>query len=161
MKYVMVLALLGHGAGHVMGFLAAWTKLPMGFVDQPWVFGGDIMIQTAIGRVFGLVWLVALVGFIGANSKNHIVSRCFPAGVVERPGYCQFSDLDRGDCAVVEHCHTECEGLAPSCGCAHPSCAVGSLARSDRARHWIGGTTSLRTCCSGGACGFVESLLAL
>ena len=66
-KYVVVLVLLAHGVGHVMGFLAAWTKLPMGFVDRPWVFGGDVKIQTAIGRVFGLVWLVALVGFVGAG----------------------------------------------------------------------------------------------
>ena len=66
-KYIVVLVLLGHGAGHVMGFLAAWTKLPMGFVDRSWVFGGDVKIQTAIGRAFGLVWLVALVGFIGAG----------------------------------------------------------------------------------------------
>ena len=66
-KYVIVLALLAHGIGHVMGFLAAWTKLPMGFVDRPWVFGGEVKIQTAIGRIFGLLWLVALVGFVGAG----------------------------------------------------------------------------------------------
>ena len=66
-KYVVVLVLLGHGAGHVMGFLAAWTKLPMGFADRPWVFGGDVKIQTAVGRAFGLVWLIALAGFIGAG----------------------------------------------------------------------------------------------
>ena len=66
-RYVIVLALLAHGIGHVMGFLAAWTKLPMGFVDRSWVLGGDVKIQTAIGRAFGLIWLVALVGFIGAG----------------------------------------------------------------------------------------------
>ena len=66
-KYIVVLALLGHGAGHAMGFLAAWTRFPMGFVDRPWVFGGDVTIQTAVGRAFGLIWLVALVGFIGTG----------------------------------------------------------------------------------------------
>ena len=55
-KYIVVLALLGHGAGHAMGF-----------VDRPWVFGGDVTIQTAVGRAFGLIWLVALVGFIGTG----------------------------------------------------------------------------------------------
>lgn len=66
-KYVVVLVLLFHGAGHVMGFLAAWTKLPMGFVDRPWVFGGDVKIDTPVGRAFGLIWLVALVGFLAAG----------------------------------------------------------------------------------------------
>ena len=66
-KYVVVLVLLAHGAGHAMGFLASWTKLPMGFVDRPWVFGRAIKIQTPIGRAFGLLWLVALAGFIAAG----------------------------------------------------------------------------------------------
>jgi hypothetical protein len=38
----------------------------MGFTDRPWVFGGAVRIQTAVGRSFGLLWLVALIGFIGA-----------------------------------------------------------------------------------------------
>ena len=66
-KYAVILALLFHGAGHAMGFLAAWTKVPMGFVDRPWVFGGDVKIDTPVGRVFGLIWLAALVGFIAAG----------------------------------------------------------------------------------------------
>jgi hypothetical protein len=66
-KYVVILVLLFHGGGHALGFLAAWTRLPMGFTDRPWVFGGDVKIDTAVGRVFGLIWLVALVGFIAAG----------------------------------------------------------------------------------------------
>ena len=66
-KYAVVLVLLFHGIGHALGFLASWTKLPMGFVDQPWVFGGNIKIDTAVGRIFGVFWLVALVGFISAG----------------------------------------------------------------------------------------------
>jgi hypothetical protein len=66
-KYAIVLILLAHGAGHAMGFLAAWTRLPMGFVDRPWVFGGDVKIETPIGRAFGLFWLGALGGFVAAG----------------------------------------------------------------------------------------------
>ncbi len=65
-KYVVALALLGHGTGHALGFLAAWTELPMGFRDHAWIFGGDVKMDTAAGRVFGLLWLAALAGFIGA-----------------------------------------------------------------------------------------------
>ncbi len=66
MRYIVALALLGHGAGHAIGFLAAWTDLPMGFRDNPWVFGGDVKIQTGLGRAFGILWLAALASFIGA-----------------------------------------------------------------------------------------------
>lgn len=65
-KYIVALALLGHGVGHSLGFLAAWTELPMGFRDHSWVFGGDVKIETGIGRGFGILWLAALAGFIGA-----------------------------------------------------------------------------------------------
>lgn len=65
-KYLIFLALLGHGAGHALGFLAAWTRLPMGFKDRPWLLGGDVGIQSGVGRAFGLLWLAALAGFIAA-----------------------------------------------------------------------------------------------
>lgn len=65
-KYVVALALLGHGAGHALGFLAAWTDLPMGFREAPWIFGGDVEIRTPVGRAFGLLWLAALAGFVVA-----------------------------------------------------------------------------------------------
>jgi hypothetical protein len=65
-KYIVALTLLGHGAGHALGFLAAWTDLPMGFREDPWIFGGDVNIQTPVGRAFGLLWFAALAGFIGA-----------------------------------------------------------------------------------------------
>jgi hypothetical protein len=39
----------------------------MGFVDRPWVLGGEVKIDSAIGRIFGLIWLAALVGFVAAG----------------------------------------------------------------------------------------------
>jgi hypothetical protein len=66
LKYLVVLVLLAHGIGHVMGFLAAWTSLPMGFTARPWLLSGDVTVQSAIGRAFGLLWLVAMVGTVGA-----------------------------------------------------------------------------------------------
>jgi hypothetical protein len=65
-RYIVALVLLGHGAGHALGFLAAWTELPMGFRDRPWILGEDVKIQTAVGRAFGFLWFAALAGFIGA-----------------------------------------------------------------------------------------------
>lgn len=65
-RYIVALALFGHGVGHSLGFLAAWTRVPVGFRDQPWIFGEGVQIDGGIGRGFGLLWLGALAGFVGA-----------------------------------------------------------------------------------------------
>lgn len=63
---VLVLTLLGHGIGHVMGFLASWTNLPMGFTQSSWIFTKDILIQSHVGKAFGILWLVSMVAFIAS-----------------------------------------------------------------------------------------------
>lgn len=65
-KTIVALVLLGHGIGHIMGFLAAWTSIPMGFTDRPWLLG-DAAIDSGLGRAFGVIWLVALAGFVAAG----------------------------------------------------------------------------------------------
>jgi hypothetical protein len=52
-RYVVLLVLLAHGISHMAGFLATWTDAPLGF-------------NAPISRAFGLLWLVALVAFLGA-----------------------------------------------------------------------------------------------
>ncbi|NIM95805.1 MAG: hypothetical protein GTO18_19060 [Anaerolineales bacterium] len=63
---VVGIILLVHGIGHIMGFLASWTNLPMGFTDRPWIFSGGIHMKSVVGKVFGLLWLVAMIGFIAS-----------------------------------------------------------------------------------------------
>jgi len=63
---LLALTLLGHGIGHVMGFLASWTDLPMGFTKSPWIFSRDIAIQSSVGRAFGILWLISMGAFIAA-----------------------------------------------------------------------------------------------
>lgn len=67
LKYIVAVVIIAHGIGHVMGFLAAWTDVPMGFTDSPWVLSQDVSVQGPVGRAFGLLWLVALIGFAGAG----------------------------------------------------------------------------------------------
>jgi hypothetical protein len=66
LSIVVAITLLGHGIGHVMGFLASWTKLPMGFTESPWIFPGDIYVQSTVGKVFGILWLITMGIFIAA-----------------------------------------------------------------------------------------------
>jgi hypothetical protein len=66
LRVVSAIVLVAHGLGHVLGFLAAWTSVPMGFTGKPWIFGGA-EIGSPVGKLFGLVWLVALAGFVAAG----------------------------------------------------------------------------------------------
>ena len=66
LRVVSAIVLVAHGLGHVLGFLAAWTSITMGFTGRPWIFGGA-EIGSPVGKLFGLVWLVALAGFVAAG----------------------------------------------------------------------------------------------
>ena len=53
-------ALLVHGLSHVVWFLAAWTPYKLGVVDGPWVLPGDVTLTGVVGRIIGLLALVAM-----------------------------------------------------------------------------------------------------
>jgi len=63
-KLLILGMLVMHGIGHITGFLTAWTKIPMGFSDQPWIFTKSVRMNSPIGKVFGMVWLVAMICFL-------------------------------------------------------------------------------------------------
>lgn len=67
LRYIIAMVLIGHGIGHVMGFLEAWTTVSVGFSNQPWLLSSGITIDSPVGRAFGLLWLVAMIGFVGAG----------------------------------------------------------------------------------------------
>src|SRR5579875_200316 len=65
-RYIIVIVLLAHGIGHLIPFMAAWTPQisKAGFSDVSWVLSSGVRIGGPIGQVFGLLALVALIGFI-------------------------------------------------------------------------------------------------
>lgn len=67
LKYIIALVLIVHGMGHVMGFIESWTKISVGFSEQPWLLSGGVTMESPVGRAFGLLWLVAMIGFVGAG----------------------------------------------------------------------------------------------
>ncbi len=67
LRIIVALMIIGHGIGHIMGFLAAWTRVPMGFTDRPWIFSSGVTIGSALGRAFGLLWLVAMVATVASG----------------------------------------------------------------------------------------------
>ena len=66
LRWEIIIVLLAHGIGHILGFLEAWTSIPAGFNNQPWVLSNTVTIESPIGRAFGLLWLIALIAFLGA-----------------------------------------------------------------------------------------------
>jgi hypothetical protein len=65
MQYILTLILFGHGAAHLSGFLASFTKKDVGYkVDSPWVLPGSVRLQSPLGKIFGIFWLIALFGYI-------------------------------------------------------------------------------------------------
>ena len=67
LKWLLVLVLIAHGIGHITGVSAFWTTLPMGFNQNPWIFGAGGTISSLVGRIFGVIWLTATVIFIAAG----------------------------------------------------------------------------------------------
>jgi hypothetical protein len=67
LRLLLALVFIMHGIGHSMGFLESWTRINVGFADRPWILPGAVAIDSAIGRVFGVLWLLAMVGFVAAG----------------------------------------------------------------------------------------------
>ena len=67
LRIVFALPLLGHGLAHLSGFLAAWTGANTGFPDKPWIFSSAVYLNSPVGKVFGLLWLLSLTGLAGSG----------------------------------------------------------------------------------------------
>lgn len=63
-RFVFIAALIIHGAAHFSGFVASWTSRAGGFSRNPWIFSDTLELNRGVGRYFGLVWLLASVGFV-------------------------------------------------------------------------------------------------
>jgi hypothetical protein len=66
LRLIIAVLLLAHGVGHVMGFLGAWTSIPSGLSGGHWLLSNTVTLDSALGRAFGLLWLVAMIGTVGA-----------------------------------------------------------------------------------------------
>lgn len=67
MRWVIGIFFVLHGIGHSMGFLAAWTRVEVGFSDAPWILPGDVAVKSPVGAAWGVLWAVALVGWVAAG----------------------------------------------------------------------------------------------
>jgi Zn-dependent protease with chaperone function len=67
LKYLLAFVLIMHGLAHVTGALGFWSSGSQAFGDKAWIFSQGITATSPVGRAFGLLWLVALIGFAGTG----------------------------------------------------------------------------------------------
>ncbi len=67
LRWLVVIVLVAHGLGHIMGVLEAWTSVPAGFADRPWLFSDAVTIESGLGRAWSALWLVAMIAFVAAG----------------------------------------------------------------------------------------------
>jgi hypothetical protein len=65
-KWLVALALLMHGIGHIVFYFASFTPIDMGFTQAPWIFPGDVTLTSPLGKACALLWLVAMIGFVAS-----------------------------------------------------------------------------------------------
>jgi hypothetical protein len=66
-KYVFAFPLIMHGLANLAGFFEAFGRAPRGFNDQPWIFSPGVKLQSVIGRLFGVLWLLSTLCLVGAG----------------------------------------------------------------------------------------------
>jgi hypothetical protein len=66
-KLIIATPLLIHGLAHISGFLAAYYRVDVGFKTRPWIFSGSVFLGKGLGRIFGILWLLALACFLAAG----------------------------------------------------------------------------------------------
>jgi hypothetical protein len=67
LRIVLAIPFLPHGLAHLSGFLASWTRAGAGYTDKPWIFSENVQLQSWVGRIFGILWVVAMVGLVGTG----------------------------------------------------------------------------------------------
>jgi hypothetical protein len=66
LRFLIAVPLFLHGMAHISGFLASWTRGDFGYSPRPWLISSGVHLNSGVGRVFGLLWLIAMAGLVGA-----------------------------------------------------------------------------------------------
>ena len=63
LRLLLVAFLVFHGLSHIVWFMVAWTPWKFDIGNEPWILPGDVTLTSWVGRIVGLVALVAM-GFL-------------------------------------------------------------------------------------------------
>jgi len=79
LHYLVAAAFIMHGVAHSSGFIASWTSNDNGFTKNPWIFSKSITLRTPVGKLFGLLWLVAMIALFFSGLSLLFWSGLWPA----------------------------------------------------------------------------------
>lgn len=65
-KIILSLVLFIHGLAHLGGVFAPITKDHSGFKNTHWLFSNKINLDSRIAQLWGVIWLVAAIGFVSS-----------------------------------------------------------------------------------------------
>jgi uncharacterized membrane protein YphA (DoxX/SURF4 family) len=60
-NYVFAFPLIMHGLANLAGVAEVFGSKPRSFADKPWIFSSRVRLQSPLGRVFGVFWLLSSI----------------------------------------------------------------------------------------------------
>lgn len=63
-RYLIAIVLFAHGVGHLLFVANSWGYWRGDEAGRSWLFSGVLGAGQAIEGLFGLLWLIPLVGFV-------------------------------------------------------------------------------------------------
>jgi hypothetical protein len=76
---ILIAAFSLHGLAHLSGFLAGWTNRNVGFSPKPWLFSHTTLLKGWVGRLFGVLWLIAAAALVGSGLDLFLRAGWWPA----------------------------------------------------------------------------------
>jgi len=67
LKYILAFPLIMHGLANIAGVVAFLTNKQTGFFDKSWIFSNNVKMHSLVGRLFGLLWLLSVIGLIASG----------------------------------------------------------------------------------------------
>jgi hypothetical protein len=64
LRYLITIALFAHGIGHLLFLTNSWGIWKGGDEGSSWLFSGMLGTGQTVEGIFGLLWLIPLVGFV-------------------------------------------------------------------------------------------------
>ncbi|HET6658542.1 MAG TPA: hypothetical protein VFH16_01355 [Rubrobacter sp.] len=70
LSYLITIALFAHGIGHLLFLINSWGIWKGGDEGRSWLFSGILDAGQTVEGIFGLLWLIPLVGFVAVSWGN-------------------------------------------------------------------------------------------
>ena len=66
-RYLITIVLFMHGVGHLLFLANSWGYWKGSEEGRSWLFSGLLGAGQAIEGIFGLLWIIPLIGFVAVS----------------------------------------------------------------------------------------------